>query len=126
MQDYTTSVQTKEVGDAKQTGTTDTGAVTFQVENWTADRKIWPHDQMYGVIKSATGEVDLFTFAEVAISEQPIKDLADGLQGRYFVGMNCMDKTVCDFAAASPHSDVWFKRGQTPALTFSKELFFLQ
>lgn len=98
--------ETTEVGDLKKTGTTDKGGVTFEVENWKPDSKIWPHEKMYGIYQLYYGEQKLFTFLELAIADKPITDLYSGLHGLYFVGWNCIDKGVgqrtCDFSSASP------------------------
>ena len=43
IQDYTTMKEAMEVGDIKKTGNAERGGVIFEVMNWKADPKIWPH-----------------------------------------------------------------------------------
>jgi hypothetical protein len=85
----------RDVGDVKTTGSTDSGGVTFEVTNWKADSKIWPHEKMYGIYEKYYGELGIFNFAEIAISDKPIKSLDEGLNkdgnGLYFVSWNCKD-----------------------------------
>lgn len=100
----------------------DEKASTFHIDNWVGDDKIWPHDHMYGVFKMIDGEQQVFNFLELAISDEPITKLEDGLDGKYFVGLNCKDPAVCNFNKASPHPHYWNLRGQTPAL----ETYFLR
>jgi len=57
----------------------------------------------------------------MAFSEAPIKDLKDGLTGRYFIGLDCMDKKVCDFSKAAPKPPAMRHQPFTPV-----EQFFLQ
>jgi len=109
IQDYTTMKEAMEVGDVEKTGNAERGGVLFKVKNWKADPKIWPHEQMYGIFQETYGEQQVFNFLELAFSEKPINALAEGLHnGRYFIGLTCLDAKICDFSGASPipHS-VW-------------------
>jgi len=105
----------------KKTGDSDHGGVIFEVDNWTSDPKIWPHDKMYGVYQMSYGEQGIFNFLELAFSDEPIDSLEDGLKGRYFIGMNCMDHKVCNFAKAAPVPPHMRISDYTPA----REMFFL-
>lgn len=118
IQDYTTMKVAMEVGDVKKTGNAERGGVLFEVTNWKSDPKIWPHTQMYGMFELSYGEQQIFNFIELAFSDKPIHALAQGLKGRYFLGLACLDKKICDFDSASPIPHREF----TPA----PELFFLQ
>lgn len=62
----------RDVGDVKSTGSVDGGGITFEVSNWNADSKIWPHEKLYGVYVNYIGELGIFDFAEIAISDKPI------------------------------------------------------
>jgi len=111
-----------EIGDVEKTGNAERGGVLFKVTNWKADSKIWPHDQMYGIYELSYGEQQIFDFVEIAFSDKEIKTLKDGVKGRYFIGMMCLDKKVCDFSDASPiPTHMQF----TPAKTF-EEIMLLQ
>lgn len=50
----------KNLGDYKKTGNADAGAVTFKVENWKADDKIWNFNDMYGIFKLNFGGTNTF------------------------------------------------------------------
>ena len=92
-----------EVGDVQKTGNAEKGGVIFKVNNWKADPKIWPHDEMYGIYEMTYGEQQIFNFLELGISAEPINSLAQAVtNGRYFLGVACEDKSVCNFDAASP------------------------
>jgi len=93
MQYFDTKVETKELGEFKQTGVTDEGLVTFEVMNFKKDDKIWPFDTLHGVYKEAFGQDNIFKFLEIAFSKDEIKDLdqgLDGVNGRYWVGVKCI------------------------------------
>jgi hypothetical protein len=77
---------------------------------------------MYGAYNEIDGEQQVYNFLEMAISDEPITKLEDGLHGTYFIGFQCQDHTVCNFAKASPHHKSWWNRAQTPAY----EQFFLR
>jgi len=64
----------------------------------------------------------VFNFLELAFSDEPITKLEMGLKGRYFIGLNCMDPKVCDFAKAAPTPPPMRPKDYTPA----REFFFLQ
>lgn len=102
MQDYETNVTAKDLGDVKATGSAEGGGVTFEVANWKAEPKIWPHDKLFGVYKKSYGESNTFTFLELAFSDEAITKLDQGLKGRYFVGASCADTKICDFSKATP------------------------
>lgn len=129
IQDYTTMVAAHEVGDVKKTGNAERGGVLFEVMNMKSDPKIWPHDQMYCMYEMSYGQQQLFNFLELACSDKPVHSLAQGIHGgRYFLGVACTDKKICDFDGASPipHTSSVFKDLYfTPAKT-AKEIFFLQ
>ena len=94
--------------------------------NFKPDPKIWPHDKMYGIYELSYGEQQIFNFLELGFSEEPIHSLAQALKGRYFLGVTCLDKKVCDFDNASPipHS-IMRELEYTPAKT-AQEIFFLK
>jgi hypothetical protein len=102
IQDYETNVTAKEVGTVKTDGMGEGGGVVFEVDDWKSDPKIWPHDKLFGVTKVSHGESNTFNFLEMAWSDKSIKELDEGLKGRYFVGIECFDKKVCDFSKATP------------------------
>ena len=112
IQDYETSVEAKDLGTVKATGSAEGGGVTFEVTDWKVEPKIWPHDKLFGVYKKSYGESNTFTFLELAFSETAITKLDDGLKGRYFIGAECHDKKICDFTKATPkelHKSAWAK-----------------
>lgn len=92
----------KDLGDIKATGSAEGGGVTFEVTNWKAEPKIWPHTKMFGVYKKSFGESNTFTFLELAISDKAITKLDEGMTGRYFIGIACADTKICDFTKATP------------------------
>jgi len=102
MQDFETKVMAKDLGTLKATGAAEGGGVTFEVTDWKAEPKIWPHDKLFGVFKKSFGESQIFTFLELAFSETAITKLDEGLKGRYFLGASCSDTKICDFSKATP------------------------
>jgi len=76
IQDYTTMKEAMEVGDIKKTGNAERGGVIFEVMNWKADPKIWPHTSMYGIYEMSYGEQQIFNFLELGFSDKPIHSLA--------------------------------------------------
>ena len=88
----------------------DKKAQTFEIDNWVGDYAIWPHDHMYGAFMLEDGEQQIFNFLEMAISDKPITKLDSGA-GRYLIGFNCKDHSVCDQSKASPHPGFWSLRG---------------
>lgn len=74
--DFQNKTVSREVGDIKKTGSAEKGGIMFEVTNWKADSKIWPHDKMYGVYSESTGEAGLFNFLQLAISDKPIQTLS--------------------------------------------------
>ena len=117
MQDFVTKVEAKDLGSIKATGAADGGGVTFEVENWKPEPKIWPHDKLFGVYKKSFGESNTFTFLELAFSDKKITKLDDGLKGRYFVGASCADDKICDFTKATP--------AEKQSSAYAKYKFFL-
>jgi len=57
---------------------------------------------MYGIYEMSYGEQQIFNFLELGFSDKPIHSLEEALHGRYFLGVACTDKKICDFDAASP------------------------
>jgi len=79
--------------------------ITFDVENWKKDDKVWPFATLHGVYKESFGQDNIFKFLEIAFSNKAIKDLdegLDGVNGRYWVGVKCLSSKNCDFKKASP------------------------
>jgi hypothetical protein len=116
-----------EVGDVHKTGNAEKGGVTFEVKNFKSDPKIWPHETMFGIFEETYGEQQIFNFLELGFSDKEIHSLAQALHGengRYFIGVTCLDDKVCNFDAASPmpHQK---ELDWTPAMT-SQEIFMLQ
>lgn len=102
MQEFVTKVDAKDLGTISHTGSAEGGAVTFEVDDWKPEPKIWNHDKLFGAYKTSKGESQTFTFLEMAFSDKQVTKLDDGLKGRYFVGIGCMDKKICDFTKATP------------------------
>ena len=69
MQEYGTSVEAKDMGTISHTGVAEKGGVTFEVDGWKAEPKIWDHDQLFGVYRTSRGETNTFAFIELAFSE---------------------------------------------------------
>ena len=85
---------------------------------------------MYGIYEKYFGELGIFNFAEIAISDKPIKSLDEGLnwdgKGLYFVSWNCKDDQVCDFSKDSPIPPSDFNNLEYTPARNPEETFFLQ
>lgn len=76
IQDYEKSVEAKAMVEVKKTGNAERGGVLFNVPDWKANPKIWPHDELYGIFELNYGEQGIFNFIELAFSDKPIHSLA--------------------------------------------------
>lgn len=105
MQEYVSKLEAKDLGEIKPTGAAEGGGVAFEVHNWKPEPKIWGKDKLFGAYKTSAGESNTFTFIELAFSDHAITKLDEGLQGRYFVGVSCVEnggQHICDFTKATP------------------------
>jgi len=121
MQDFVAKVEAKDLGTIAHTGAADGGGVTFEVQGWKPEPKIWEKDKLFGVYKTTYGDTNTFTFLEMAFADHAITKLDDGLKmGRYYVGAACAEKKpgsnddtkICDFKKATPaeqKSDIYSK-----------------
>ena len=103
--------------DIKTIGDTEDGGLLFEIDILNDDKYTYfPSKKMYGLQEHSGGEEGVFNFIEIAFSEKPIHSLQEGLRdgGRYFVGVTCVDRAICDFRKARPTARAHTQLGFTP------------
>jgi len=72
MQDFVTSKADDDLGDIKLTGTAESGTgVAFEVTGWKSN-KIWPHDQLFGILRFTEDDSHTMVFLEMVFADHAI------------------------------------------------------